>query len=82
MTLEDLQKQLDGLPSQDPNFQVGFLMAQVVLLMNKLIIENAFHEWDPSGQKAEEKFGHLFLGIWAFVVAPILIIWFVIYVWF
>lgn len=36
MTLEDLQKQLDGLPSQDPNFQVGFLMAQVVLLMNQV----------------------------------------------
>tara|TARA_Y100001951_G_C11105031_1_gene164221 strand:- start:88 stop:222 length:135 start_codon:yes stop_codon:yes gene_type:complete len=36
MTLEELQAELDKLPSQDPDFQVGFLMAQVVLLMNQI----------------------------------------------
>jgi len=36
MTLEELQAELDELPSQDPHFLVGFLMAQVVWLMNEL----------------------------------------------
>ena len=36
MTLEELQAELDKLPSQDPHYQIGFLMAQVVLLMNQV----------------------------------------------
>ena len=36
MTLEELQAELDKLPSQDPDFQVGFLMAQVVWLLNQI----------------------------------------------
>jgi hypothetical protein len=44
MTLEELQTELDKLPSQDPHYQVGYLMKQVVLLMNQLIIEEMNRE--------------------------------------
>jgi len=35
LTLEELQAELDKLPSQDPHYQIGFLMRRVVLLMNQ-----------------------------------------------
>ena len=36
MTLEELQKEMDKLPSEDPNFLVGWLMAQVIHLSKEL----------------------------------------------
>jgi hypothetical protein len=36
LTLEELQAELDALPCQDADFQVGFLMAQVVWLVNQI----------------------------------------------
>jgi hypothetical protein len=44
LTLEELQAELDKLPSQDPHYQIGFLMRRVVLLMNQLIIEEMNRE--------------------------------------
>ena len=35
MTYEELQKEIDALPSQDPEFIIGWLMAQVVRLSNE-----------------------------------------------
>ena len=35
MILEKLQKELDNLPSQDPQFIIGWLMAQVIYLKEK-----------------------------------------------
>ena len=35
MTLEELQEELDSLPSQDPQFLIGWLMAQVIYLKEK-----------------------------------------------
>ncbi len=35
MILEELQKELDNLPSQDPQFIIGWLMAQVIYLKEK-----------------------------------------------
>ena len=34
-TLEELQEELDSLPSQDPQFLIGWLMAQVIYLKEK-----------------------------------------------
>lgn len=33
MTLEELQSEMDKLPSQHPEFLIGWLMSQVVQLM-------------------------------------------------
>ncbi len=33
MTLEELQSEMDKLPSQNPEFLIGWLMSQVVQLM-------------------------------------------------
>ena len=35
MILEELQKELENLPSQDPQFIIGWLMAQVIYLKEK-----------------------------------------------
>lgn len=35
VTLEELQEELDSLPSQDPQFLIGWLMAQVIYLKEK-----------------------------------------------
>ena len=35
MTLEELQEEVDSLPSQDPQFLIGWLMAQVIYLKEK-----------------------------------------------
>lgn len=35
MTLEELQEELDSLPNQDPQFLIGWLMAQVIYLKEK-----------------------------------------------
>ncbi len=42
MTLIELQKELDQLPSQHPEFLIGWLMSQVVDLTN--LIEEMSHE--------------------------------------
>ena len=34
MTLEELQAEMDELPSQHPEFLIGWLMSQVVHLIN------------------------------------------------
>jgi hypothetical protein len=35
MTYEELQKEIDALPSQDPEFIIGWLMSQVIRLINE-----------------------------------------------
>tara|TARA_Y100001951_G_scaffold44709_1_gene35339 strand:- start:477 stop:632 length:156 start_codon:yes stop_codon:yes gene_type:complete len=35
LTLEELQAEMDRLPSQHPEFLIGWLMSQVVHLVNK-----------------------------------------------
>ena len=35
MTLEELQAEMDALPSQHPQFLIGWLMSQVIYLINK-----------------------------------------------
>ena len=35
MTLEELQAEMDALPSQHPEFLIGWLMYQVIYLINK-----------------------------------------------
>ncbi len=35
MTLEELQMEMDKLPCQDPEFMIGWLMSQVVCLINE-----------------------------------------------
>ena len=40
MTLEELQAQLDELPSQDPQFLIGFLMTQIIWLINQIEEKN------------------------------------------
>ena len=35
MTLEELQAEMDELPSQHPEFLIGWLMSQVIHLVNK-----------------------------------------------
>jgi len=35
VTLEELQAEMDALPSQHPEFLIGWLMSQVIYLINK-----------------------------------------------
>ena len=35
MTFEELQAEMDALPSQRPEFLIGWLMSQVIYLINK-----------------------------------------------
>ena len=35
MTVEELQAEMDTLPSQHPEFLIGWLMSQVIYLINK-----------------------------------------------
>ena len=35
MTYEELQREIDALPSQHPEFIIGWLMSQVVSLINE-----------------------------------------------
>ena len=35
MTLEELQAEMDALPSQHPEFLIGWLMSQIIYLINK-----------------------------------------------
>ena len=43
MTLEELQKEIDNLPRQDSKFVIGWLMYQVLDLVN-LIEEKGYEE--------------------------------------
>ena len=47
MTLEELQKEIDSLPRQDSKFVIGWLMSQVLDLVN-LIEERAMKRRDPN----------------------------------
>jgi len=35
MTVEELQAEMDTLPSQHPEFLIGWLMSQIIYLKNK-----------------------------------------------
>ena len=35
MTLKELQKEMNELPCQDPEFMIGWLMSQVIYLINE-----------------------------------------------
>jgi len=43
LTLEELQKEIDSLPRQDSKFVIGWLMSQVLDLVN-LIEEKGYEE--------------------------------------
>lgn len=49
-----------------------------LIKLNYKIIGNEIYKWDPSGQKVDDLLTRGFLGLCIFVIAPILIIWFLI----
>ena len=51
MTLEELQKEIDNLPRQDSKFVIGWLMSQVLDLVN-LIEEKGYEETKPQLEMA------------------------------
>ena len=52
-----------------------------LIKINAKIIEDEFEKWTRS-KNEHDYVTAKFLQIWAFIVAPLLVVWFVIWIWF